>query len=100
MTSAARRVWLPKLTQAFLLSGVAFCLPALAGIVQGTVTGVPAGTKLTVLKGTAKVTEIVVQTGGGYSVALDPGAYTVACPGGGRPTIQALNQPVVQDIGC
>ena len=76
------------------------CLPATAGIVQGTVTGVPSGTKLDVLQGTTKVAEIVVRTGQGYSLALDPGAYSVVCPTGKRPEIRALNAPVVQDIPC
>ena len=79
---------------------VAWPAAAVAGIVQGAVTGVPANTKMDVIKGTSKVAEIVVQTGQGYSIALEPGTYSVTCPTGKHPAIYALNVPVVQDIAC
>lgn len=79
---------------------VAWPVAAVAGIVQGAVTGVPPGTKMDVNKGTSKVAEIVVQTGQGYSIALEPGTYSVTCPTGKHPAIYALNVPVVQDITC
>jgi uncharacterized transporter YbjL len=84
----------------FLGAIVAWPAAAVAGIVQGAVTGVPPGTKMDVIKGTSKVAEIVVQTGQGYSIALEPGTYSVTCPTGKHPAIYALNVPVVQDIAC
>ena len=55
---------------------------AQVGVLQGTVTGVKAGTVLPVFKGEVKVADIKVEEGGKFSVPLATGVYTVNCPGG------------------
>jgi hypothetical protein len=53
---------------------------AQVGVLQGTVTGVKAGTVLPVFKGEAKVADIKVEEGGKFSVALATGVYTSIAP--------------------
>src|SRR5262245_57185213 len=55
---------------------------AQVGTLQGTVSGVQAGTVLEVMKGDAKVADLKVEAGGKYSLALQTGVYTVKCPNG------------------
>ena len=64
---------------------------AQVGVLQGTVTGVKAGTVLPVFKGDAKVADIKVEEGGKFSVALATGVYTVNCPNGKVAKVAALN---------
>lgn len=70
-----------------------------AGLVQGAVQGVPAGTTLDILRDDQVVTKVVVMPGQRFSVYLDPGRYTVRCPTATR-AIFALKGPVVQNIIC
>jgi hypothetical protein len=73
---------------------------AQVGVLQGTVTGVKAGTVLPVLKGETKVADIKVEEGGKFSVPLATGAYTVNCPGGKAVKVAALNGASSISINC
>ena len=73
---------------------------AQVGVLQGTVTGVKAGTVLPVFKGDAKVADIKVEEGGKFSVALATGVYTVNCPNGKMPKVAALNGAATISINC
>ena len=73
---------------------------AQVGVLQGTVTGVKAGTVLPVFKGDAKVTDIKVEEGGKFSVPLATGVYTVNCPNGKTPKVAALNGASTISINC
>ena len=73
---------------------------AQVGVLQGTVTGVPAGTVLPVFKGEAKVADIKVEAGGKFSVALATGVYTVNCPNGKVAKVAALNGAATININC
>ena len=73
---------------------------AQVGVLQGTVTGVPAGTVLPVFKGEAKVADIKVEDGGKFSVALATGVYAVNCPNGKVAKVAALNGASTISINC
>jgi hypothetical protein len=78
---------------------------AQVGVLQGTVTGVKAGTVLPVFKGDSKVpenkvAEIKVGEGGKFSVPLATGVYTVNCPNGKTPKVAALNGAATISINC
>jgi len=73
---------------------------AQVGVLQGTVTGVKAGTVLPVFKGEAKVADIKVEAGGKFSVALATGVYTVNCPNGKVAKVAALNGAATISINC
>ena len=73
---------------------------AQVGVLQGTVTGVPAGTVLPVFKGEAKVADIKVEAGGKFSVPLATGVYTVNCPNGKVAKVAALNGAATININC
>src|SRR5262252_4406381 len=73
---------------------------AQVGVLQGTVTGVSAGTVLPVFKGDAKVADIKVQEGGKFSVPLATGVYTVNCPNGKVAKVAALNGAATISINC
>ena len=73
---------------------------AQVGVLQGTVTGVPAGTVLPVFKGEAKVADIKVEAGGKFSVPLATGVYTVNCPNGKVAKVAALNGAATISINC
>jgi hypothetical protein len=73
---------------------------AQVGVLQGTVTGVKAGTVLPVFKGETKVAEIKVEEGGKFSVPLATGVYTVNCPNGKTPKVAALNGAATISINC
>ena len=73
---------------------------AQVGVLQGTVTGVKAGTVLPVFKGEAKVADIKVEEGGKFSVALATGVYTVNCPNGKVAKVAALNGAATISINC
>lgn len=73
---------------------------AQVGVLQGTVTGVKAGTVLPVLKGDAKVADIKVEEGGKFSVALATGVYIVNCPNGKTTKVAALNGAATISINC
>jgi len=73
---------------------------AQVGVLQGTVTGVKAGTVLPVFKGDAKVADIKVEEGGKFSVPLATGVYTVNCPGGKVTKVAALNGAATISINC
>ena len=73
---------------------------AQVGVLQGTVTGVKAGTVLPVFKGDAKVADIKVEAGGKFSVALATGVYTVNCPNGKVAKVAALNGAATISINC
>jgi hypothetical protein len=80
--------------------GAAAVVQAQVGVLQGTVTGVKAGTVLPVLKGDSKVADIKVEEGGKFSVALATGVYTVTCPNGKMPKVAALNGAATISINC
>ena len=82
-----------------LLLGVAGAR-AQVGVLQGTVTGVKAGTVLPVYKGEAKVADIKVEEGGKFSVPLATGVYTVNCPNGKVAKVAALNGAATISINC
>ena len=82
-----------------LLLGAA-CVQAQVGLLQGTVTGVKAGTVLPVFKGEAKVADIKVGEGGKFSVPLATGVYTVNCPNGKVAKVAALNGASTISINC
>ena len=73
---------------------------AQVGVLQGTVTGVKAGTVLPVFKGEAKVADIKVEDGGKFSVALATGVYAVNCPNGKVAKVAALNGAATISINC
>ena len=73
---------------------------AQVGVLQGTVTGVKAGTVLPVFKGEAKVADIKVEEGGKFSVALTTGVYSVNCPNGKVAKVAALNGASTISINC
>src|SRR3954467_1077987 len=73
---------------------------AQVGVLQGTVTGVKAGTVLPVFKGEAKVADIKVEEGGKFSLALATGVYTVNCPNGKVAKVAALNGAATISINC
>jgi hypothetical protein len=73
---------------------------AQVGVLQGTVTGVKAGTVLPVFKGEAKVADIKVEEGGKFSVALATGVYNVNCPNGKVSKVAALNGAATISINC
>jgi hypothetical protein len=73
---------------------------AQVGVLQGTVTGVKAGTVLPVFKGETKVADIKVEEGGKFSVPLATGVYTVNCPNGKTPKVAALNGAATISINC
>jgi hypothetical protein len=73
---------------------------AQVGVLQGTVTGVKAGTVLPVFKGDAKVADIKVDEGGKFSVPLTTGVYTVNCPNGKVAKVAALNGAATISINC
>jgi hypothetical protein len=82
------------------LSITAAGVHAQVGVLQGTVTGVKAGTVLPVFKGEAKVADIKVEEGGKFSVPLATGAYSVNCPGGKVVKVAALNGASTISINC
>ncbi|HTU68655.1 MAG TPA: hypothetical protein VMF52_22130 [Steroidobacteraceae bacterium] len=73
---------------------------AQVGVLQGTVTGVKAGTVLPVFKGQTKVADIKVEAGGKFSVPLTTGVYTVNCPNGKVTKVAALNGAATIAINC
>jgi len=73
---------------------------AQVGLLQGTVTGVKAGTVLPVFKGETKVADIKVEEGGKFSVPLATGVYTVNCPNGKVAKVAALNGAATISINC
>ena len=73
---------------------------AQVGVLQGTVTGVAAGTVLPVFKGETKVADIKVGEGGKFSVPLATGVYTVNCPNGKVAKVAALNGASTVSINC
>ena len=73
---------------------------AQVGVLQGTVTGVKAGTVLPVFKGETKVADIKVEEGGKFSVPLATGVYTVNCPNGKVAKVAALNGAATIGINC
>lgn len=83
---------------AFLVAATA--AQAQVGVLQGTVTGVKAGTVLPVFKGEAKVADIKVEEGGKFSVPLATGVYTVNCPNGKVAKVAALNGASTISINC
>lgn len=89
-----------KLLTAACLTLAAAVAHAQVGVLQGTVTGVEAGTVLPVFKGDAKVAEIKVAEGGKFSVPLATGVYTVNCPNGKTPKVAALNGAATISINC
>jgi hypothetical protein len=88
-----------SLTAAALLL-TALGTQAQVGVLQGTVTGVKAGTVLPVLKGENKVADIKVEEGGKFSVPLATGVYTVTCPSGKVTKVAALNGAATISINC
>jgi hypothetical protein len=92
-----------KLTRSLAFAGLlmtAAGVQAQVGVLQGTVTGVKAGTVLPVFKGDAKVADIKVEEGGKFSVPLATGVYTVNCPGGKVTKVAALNGASTININC
>jgi hypothetical protein len=87
----------PSMVIALLLAAGA---QAQVGVLQGTVTGVKAGTVLPVFKGEAKVADIKVEEGGKFSVALATGVYAVNCPNGKVAKVAALNGAATININC
>ena len=73
---------------------------AQVGVLQGTVTGVKAGTVLPVFKGETKVADIKVEEGGKFSVPLATGVYAVNCPNGKVAKVAALNGAATISINC
>ena len=83
---------------AFLLAAAS--VQAQVGVLQGTVTGVKAGTVLPVFKSDTKVADIKVEEGGKFSVPLATGVYTVNCPNGKVAKVAALNGAATISINC
>lgn len=92
-----KRLTLPLLAAGLI---IATAVQAQVGVLQGTVTGVKAGTVLPVFKGEAKVADIKVEDGGKFSVALATGVYTVNCPNGKTSKVAALNGAATISINC
>jgi hypothetical protein len=90
---------LESLTIAAMLVATAV-VQAQVGVLQGTVTGVKAGTVLPVFKGETKVGDIKVEEGGKFSVPLATGVYTVNCPNGKATKVAALNGAATISINC
>jgi hypothetical protein len=88
-----------SLTAAVLLMSAA-AVQAQVGVLQGTVTGVKAGTVLPVFKGETKVADIKVEEGGKFTVPLATGVYTVNCPNGKVTKVAALNGAATISINC
>jgi hypothetical protein len=88
----------PSIVIALLLAAAG--AQAQVGVLQGTVTGVKAGTVLPVFKGEAKVADIKVAEGGKFSVALATGVYKVNCPNGKVAKVAALNGAATISINC
>jgi hypothetical protein len=91
---------LNKSSMVIALLLAAASVQAQVGVLQGTVTGVKAGTVLPVFKGDAKVGDITVQEGGKFSVPLATGVYTVNCPNGKVAKVAALNGAATISINC
>jgi L-cystine uptake protein TcyP (sodium:dicarboxylate symporter family) len=91
---------LNKSSMVIALLLAAATVQAQVGVLQGTVTGVKAGTVLPVFKGDAKVGDITVQEGGKFSVPLATGVYTVNCPNGKVAKVAALNGAATISINC
>jgi len=91
---------LNKSSMVFALLLGAVGAQAQVGVLQGTVTGVKAGTVLPVFKGEAKVADIKVEEGGKFSVALATGVYSVNCPNGKVAKVAALNGASTISINC
>ena len=91
-----------KLNTLSMVTGLLLAVGAQAqvGVLQGTVTGVKAGTTLPVFKGETKVADIKVDEGGKFSVALATGVYTVNCPNGKVAKVAALNGAATISINC
>ena len=92
-----------KLTGSLTVAAVLLAaagVQAQVGVLQGTVTGVKAGTVLPVFKGDAKVADIKVEEGGKFSVPLATGVYTVNCPNGKATKVAALNGAATISINC
>jgi len=91
-----------KLNTLSIVTGLLLAVGAHAqvGVLQGTVTGVKAGTVLPVFKGEGKVADIKVEEGGKFSVALATGVYTVNCPNGKVAKVAALNGAATISINC
>src|SRR5215467_10539728 len=79
---------------------VVLAASASAGIVRGSVHGAPPNTTLPIIKDGGQVGQITVGQDGTYSISLAPGTYIVQCPSGKKPSILALQGPVVRDIDC
>jgi hypothetical protein len=79
---------------------IAAVAQAQVGVLQGTATGVKAGTVLPVFKGETKVADIKVEEGGKFSVPLATGVYTVNCPNGKTSKVAALNGAATITIKC
>jgi hypothetical protein len=88
----------PSIVFALLLGAAG--AQAQVGVLQGTVSGVKAGTVLPVFKSEAKVADIKVEEGGKFSVALATGVYTVNCPNGKVAKVAALNGAATISINC
>jgi hypothetical protein len=73
---------------------------AQVGVLQGTVSGVKAGTVLPVFKGETQVAEIKVGDGGKFSLALATGVYAVNCPNGKTTKVAALNGATNISLNC
>jgi hypothetical protein len=82
------------------LLALASAAQAQVGVLQGVVSGVPAGTVLAVFKGQDKVTDIKVAADGKYTAALSTGVYSVKCPNGTTPKVVALNGSANANINC
>jgi len=91
-----------KLNTLSMVTGLLLAVGAQAqvGVLQGTVTGVKAGTVLPVFKGEAKVADIKVEEGGKFNVPLPTGVYTVNCPNGKVAKVAALNGAATISINC
>ena len=91
-----------RLSKSSMVIALLFAAGAQAqvGVLQGTVTGVKAGTVLPVFKGEAKVADLKVEEGGKFSVPLATGVYTVNCPNGKVSKVAALNGAATISINC
>jgi hypothetical protein len=91
---------LNKSSMVIALLLAAASVQAQVGVLQGTVTGVKAGTVLPVFKSDTKVADIKVEEGGKFSVPLATGVYTVNCPNGKVTKVAALNGAATISINC
>jgi hypothetical protein len=92
----------------------AAAVPAMAGLVQGAISGLQPGTTPGLYRsssaGPVKVGDIPVQPSGRYSISLEAGQYEVqlSCPdpqNGAKTIIKtvtmlALDSPVVRNFAC